>query len=314
MFQQLVNIQRNLRAKLSFFYNVEEKSNKKDEKLNKFLIIEAHKIKKKERKNYKKTHKIFSQGVLDLIIQKKLLNFLQISFIQKMFFVHNRLFLLKYLNEMKLSKKWNFWKKLIKETKVGNPVRFFLYKSSSGNKIFQTYHLKKYQENEDIELNNFEVIFEFGGGYGNLAYTFKKINKHCKFIIFDTKEVNLLQYYYLKKNNLNVNFKNYDSDIDIILLNSLSKLKKQVLKYKNKKKLFVANWSLSETPLSFRKQIESVMDKFDFQLISFQHKFEDIDNVKYFKKLNYNNIKNKRLSKIIPIPYLKNNYYLFSKK
>ena len=80
MFQQLVNIQRNLRAKLSFFYNVEEKSNKKDEKLNKFLIIEAHKIKKKERKNYKKTHKIFSQGVLDLIIKKKLLNFLQNTF------------------------------------------------------------------------------------------------------------------------------------------------------------------------------------------------------------------------------------------
>ena len=38
-------------------------------------------------------------------------------------------------------------------------------------------------------MNNFEVIFEFGGGYGNLAYTFKKINKHCKFIIFDTKEL-----------------------------------------------------------------------------------------------------------------------------
>ena len=314
MIEKLIDIQRNFRAKLSFFYNENEKNNRKDKKLNEFLILEAKKINKKERRNYKKTHKIFSQRVLDLILEGKLLNFLQVSFIQKMFFVHNRLFLAKYLSEMKLSKNWSFWKKLIKETKVGNPVRFFLYQPSSGNKIFQTYHLKKFNEYENVELNNFEVIFEFGGGYGNLAYTFKKINKNSKFIIFDTNEVNLLQFYYLKKNNLNVNFKNYNSKTDIILINSLREFKKQLLIFKNKKKLFVANWSLSETPLSFRRKIQSLIDKFDFQLISFQHKFEDIDNIKYFKKLNYLNKNKNRNSKIIQIPHLKNNYYLFSKK
>ena len=54
-------------------------------------------------------------------------------------------------------------------------------------KFFQTYHLKKYNEFLQKELNNFDAVFEFGGGYGNLAYTFHKINKNCNYVIFDTR-------------------------------------------------------------------------------------------------------------------------------
>ena len=58
-----------------------------------------------------------------------------------MFFVHNRLFLFKYLNEMKKSDDWNLWKKLIQKIILEISKIFFIPKSS-GNKIFQTYHLK----------------------------------------------------------------------------------------------------------------------------------------------------------------------------
>ena len=44
---------------------------------------------------------------------------------------------------MKKSKNWNYWKNLLIENNVGNPVRYFLDPFTSGNKIFQTYHLKK---------------------------------------------------------------------------------------------------------------------------------------------------------------------------
>ena len=74
----------------------------------------------------------------------------------------------------KNSSKWKLWKKLISENNIGNPVRYFLYPKSSGNKIFQTYHLKKYQEFSNMNLKNFEYVIEFGGGYGNMAATFKK--------------------------------------------------------------------------------------------------------------------------------------------
>ena len=314
MLKKLIDTQRNFRAKLSVFFNTTQFDEEKDKKLIKELILKSKKISKKNKKNYKKTHKIFSQNVLNLIQEKKLSNFLQISFIQKMFFVHNRLFLLTYLNELKRSKNWLFWKKLITEVKIGNPVRYFLYPKSSGNKIFQTYHIKKYTDFLKTSLKSFDVIFEFGGGYGNLANTFQKINKNCKYIVFDTPEVNLLQYYYLKKNNVNVSFYDQKKKNRVLLLHNLNKFKKLANKFKNKKILFVANWSLSETPLSLRKKIFPIINLFDFQLISYQSKFEDINNIKYFEIFNEKNILKKRNSKIVPIRKLKNNYYLFSKK
>ena len=99
---------------MSFFYNEKQFVEEKDIELIEELILKSKKISNKNvnKKNYKKTHKIFSEKVLGLIQQKKLSNFLQISFIQKMFFVHNRLFLLTFLNELKLSNNWFFWKKI----------------------------------------------------------------------------------------------------------------------------------------------------------------------------------------------------------
>ena len=62
-----------------------------------------------------------------------------------------------------------------------------------------------------------------------------------------------------------------------------------------------------------RKNIDILLSKFDYQLISFQKNFENIDNLKYFKKLNNINLKKKRVSRLIEVPKIKNNYYLFSK-
>ena len=311
----IVSLQRKIRANLSFFFNKNEILDHRESKLVEHIFINAKKIDNKYKKNYKKTHKIFSSQILDLILKKKLLNFLQLSFIQKMFFVHNRLFLLFYLIEFKSLKNWNYWKKLLKENNIGNPVRYFLYPFTSGNKLFQTYHLKKYNDFSKINLNKFDFILEFGGGYGNMAYTFLKINKNCRYIIFDTEEVNLLQYYYLKKCKIKVSYDNkYILKKGVLLVNSINKIKKILNKNKWKKGLLIANWSISEVPLYFRNKLSFLFNQFDFQLISFQRDFENINNLNYFLDINKVNKSKNRRSALIPIYKIKNNYYLFSKK
>jgi len=309
------SFQRYIRANISFFFSKKEVSNLAEFKLINSVYQLAQNSGLIDNKRKKNTHKIFSQKILNLVLQKNLINFLQKSFIQQMFFVHNRFFLLFYLFKLFFSGKWCLWKKILKESPVGNPVRYIFYPTSSGNKIFQTYHLKKFEDFYGKELKEFNVIFEFGGGYGNLAHSFYKINKKVKYIIFDVFEVNLLQYYYLKKNNLKPSFQKLSNVNNILLLNSINKLQENLEKIKLiKNKIFIANWSLSEVPLSLRKDLHFIFDIFDFQLISFQNYFENINNFQYFNRIKNENKKKNRISSFVQVDYIKNNYYLFSKK
>lgn len=311
---KLRNLLRFLRAKLSIFFNKNENFNPHINQ----IIDEVYKIYndnlRYKKKNRNKTHKIFSKKVFKLIRKKNFLNFLQFSFIQQMFFIHNRLYLLSYLNELKKSSMWKLWKKLILESTIGNPVRYFLYPKSSGNKIFQAYHLKKYQDFCQINLKKFNYVVEFGGGYGNMASNFRKINPKVKFIIFDTHEVNLLQYYYLRRNGFDINFNNYKKINGINLINKINILKSKLKKIKNQKKLLIANWSISETPIKFRKKLVFLFNDFDYQLISYQNKFENINNEIYFKSLKKFNLRKNRRTKIMPITKMKYHNYLFCKK
>ena len=309
----LFNLQRKIRASLSFFYNNKEKADVKIEKIineTYNLLINNYEFKEIEKK---KTHKIFSKEIFELIKNKQQLNFLQNSRVQKIFFIHNRIFLLKYFLKLYFSKKWFFWKKILKENNVGNPIRYFLIPFTSGNKIFQAYHLKKYEDSMRIKVKDFDWIFEFGGGYGNMASNFNVINEKSKYFIFDTFEVSLLQYYYLRRMNFDINF-NSNKIKKINLFYSLDGLKKCLKKNKQKKKLFIANWSLSEVPCSLRSKLKFVFTDFDFQLISFQNQFEGINNLKYFEKINFFNKSRKRTSVILPVDNYKDNCYLFSKK
>ena len=158
------DILRSLRANLSFFFNKNEiKYSRKDITIINKIYNIAFAINNND-KNRLKTHKIFSNKILNLILSKQLLNFLQLGFIQQMFFIHNRIFIIYELLELLKDKKKSFWKKLIYEDNVGSPVRYFLYPYSSGNKIHQTFHLKKF--NDFSKMMSTSVTWGWRGGEG----------------------------------------------------------------------------------------------------------------------------------------------------
>ena len=55
------------------------------------------------------------------------------------------------------------------EDNVGNPVRYFLYPKSSGNKINHVFHLCTLINQFNIDIKKIKNVFEFGGGYGCMA-------------------------------------------------------------------------------------------------------------------------------------------------
>lgn len=267
----------------------------------------------KNNNNLKKTHIIFNENLYSLLKNRKLKKFLRYSFIQKIFFVHNRLFILKELNELKNSENWLFFEKLLIEDNVGDPVRYFLYPRSSGNKINHVYHLSCLEKNLNIKLQNIKNVFEFGGGYGCMARIFSQISEQIKYKIYDTNLVNCLQYYYLKQNDLDVGFDNNKFELvnDLRDFNFNKNLENS---------LFIANWSLSEVPLSLRENVSKSIENFDYIMISFQKNFEDINNLEYFEDLK-EKLKDRYDIKIIINEFYKGNlfkeerhYFLFGKK
>ncbi len=291
------SILRKLATYLSFFFPNKPISVRKSEMILKeiYLKINNHKFQKS---NLKETHIKFNLDIIKLLKGKKIQNFLRESFIQKMFFVHNRLFIYDELKKLKNSSKWNFYKKLLIEDNVGNPIRYFLYPNSSGNQINHVFHISVLIKEFNLDIKKIKYVFEFGGGYGCMARIFSKINRKIKYTCFDTYYVNLLQFYYLKYNNLNVGFsKNYN-----FFLSSNSK-KIRNLKKNNYNSLFIANWSISETPVKFRKKFETIIKNCTYILISFQENFEDIDNLQYFYKLR------KKISNNFQIKIIKNKFY-----
>ncbi len=236
---------------------------------------------------------------MNIIKSKKLKSFLRNQLIQKVFFIHNRFFILYELKELKKDKKWYLWKKLLNENDIGNPVKYFLYPKSSGNRIRQVYLIKKFVDsNNSINIRKINKIIELGGGYGCMADIFKKINKKNSYTIYDMFEVNFLQYYYLKMNNYNPRLNSINTTLNLI--SSISNLNKYAKK--NKDYLFIANWSISEFPLNFRKKFIKTILKAKYSAISFQENFEGINNFKFFNKI-LKKTKKKYFSKIQPLDH-----------
>lgn len=287
------NILRKLLASLSFYCRNKKISSKKDNKIRNEISLRITQ-KKFDNKNLNKTHLEFNSQLLSILKNFNIKKFLRINFIQKMFFLHNRLFVFWELQELKKNRNWKFYQRLLIEDDVGDPIRYFLYPKSSGNQINHVYHLNVLSNEMSLNLKkNVKKIFEFGGGYGCMARIFSKINRNIKYNCFDTPNVSLLQYYYLKHNNLNVGF---TKNKKIFLTSNLNKIQKE-------NDLFIANWSLSEAPLSFRKNFVKIISKSKYVLISFQEKFEDIDNYIFFNKLRT------KLSKKFQIKIIKNKFY-----
>lgn len=285
---------------LSFFYrNKLDIYSKLDFKV-KNEILKILKNRKFAKKNLTQTHKNFNNKLHKIFLKKKIISFLRFSFIQKMFFIHNRFFIVKELNALRADKKnWKLYKKLIKEDNVGDPVRYIFYPKSSGNRINQVYHLSILIKLFDFDIKKISSVFEFGAGYGLMARIFLLINRSTRYLIFDTFYTNLLQYYYLKLLGFNPYFK-IDKKKNIFLLNDIKDLKK----YSNKKiDLFIANWSISETPLQFRSKFINFIENSNFILISFQEFFEKINNLEYFNYLKH------ELSYKFDIKIVKNKYY-----
>ena len=196
-----------------------------------------------------------------------------------------------------INSNWNKWSRAITETRVGNPPRYAYYKKSSGNLIHTAYNLSRLIDYYKIDIEKINEIIEFGAGYGCMAKLINNLGFNGKYVIFDIPEFLALQKYYLRSTDTKENFD---------FINQIEKLED------SNPDIFIATWSLSESPIEIRDEFLEKIGKPQYMLIAYQANFESIDNIKYFQEYrksnqNYNWINCK-------INHLPKNYYLIGKK
>lgn len=206
--------------------------------------------------------------LLQYIIERDINTFLHWDIIQETMYVHRTGYAQTELFEIQNDVKFRNIPDTVQVSPVGSPI-------SWENHAHMIYHLKEYGNKTNNIDYSFNTILEFGGGFGNMAYIYKKLKPNVKYIIFDFPEFNLLQKWFLEQNGI----------FDVIFISSLEELQQ----YKNID-LLIATWSLSEAPLDFRKNFLSSIECKNF-LFAYQKHFDDsnafchIDNDSFFKEM-----------------------------
>jgi hypothetical protein len=155
--------------------------------------------------------------------------------------------------------------------------------------IGNAYKLSQLILTHQVDLTKINTIFEFGGGYGSIARLCFRLGFKGTYIIFDLPEFSALQKYFLSASELPVKISMVPIKAEpntVVLLSQASQLKEQL--GNTPADMFTATWSLSESPLSLRETIVSLIKNVKYFLIAYQEKFpvySGTDNIAYFKKL-----------------------------
>ena len=225
-------------------------------------------------------------------IRSKLLNEEPFNFLEwevikfTMFTQYPAKYLKDELRELKREHDYkDYWKPALIEQDLGAPIRYPYFLESSGQLIHHAYHLLKLKQFLSVKPDEITNIFEFGGGYGNLAKLSFNLGFEGTYYIYDLPEFSALQRFYLNCLNFNELIDQQDGQRSFSVLSDIAHLKEvEELFCQSNENLFIATWSFSESPLDLRKKFIPLIKNCSFILIAFLKEFKEVNNLEYFKE------------------------------
>ena len=196
------------------------------------------------------------------------------------------------LEYLKHSGDWTSrWCAAIEECSVGHPIPYMHYPASSGNLIHQAYHLARFEKETGMRISDTHFIFEFGAGYGSMCRLAHNLGFRGRYLLYDLAPFSALQKFFLKCIGFELHsfqsFKTAESGV--VCLSNIEELKEVISDCpQSADPLFIATWSLSETPVQLRNLILPLMASFKALLIAYQSQFREINNIDFFRQWTAN--------------------------
>jgi hypothetical protein len=248
-----------------------------------------------------------------LVLNQNPREFLRWDIVSSTMFITYASYISRELKYLRSQSDWNTrWRSAIKESLVGYPIAYIFYPASSGNLIHHAYHVAQFEEKTRAQVHEIDFVLEYGGGYGSMCRLFYNLGFRGKYVIFDLPSFSALQIYYLKTLGLPVQpITGLKSRTGIVCVSDNSILESILVDCANENKLFIATWSMSETPSSVRDTILSLVSDFQSFLIAYQDRFGEVNNLGYFDRWK-ETVKNVFWHNW-QIEHIPGNYYLIGK-
>lgn len=169
------------------------------------------------------------------------------------------------------------WAPATVEDPVGSPPPLPGLPQASGNRVHHAYQFRHLERTAGVAVQDLTGVVEFGGGYGAMCVVAHRLGFRGTYTVFDLPEWSALQRWYVGEVGLPVGERpgvQVVSDEDDL---------RTAIAGSGPADLFVAMWSLSETPLELRERLLPGGEGFGAWLFGYQAGFEGIDNVAWFE-------------------------------
>lgn len=248
-----------------------------------------------------------------LVLKDDPRRFLRWDVVRRTMFVGNARYIRHELAHLKSRPDWAVrWQPAIRESTAGRPLAYGGYVQSSANLIHHAYHLARFEEITRVPVTDFHSVVEFGGGYGSMCRLFRNLGFTGRYVIYDLAQMCALQEFYLKCLGLpaSMSVGQEQSQAPISCISHLDLLSQLVSEGAvAARSLFLATWSLSETPVELRNTLLPLAQDFHGFLIAFQHRFGEVDNAEFFRRFRESHDSVRFYS--VPIHHLPGHEYLF---
>ncbi len=220
-----------------------------------------------------------------------------------------------YLHHVVSSSRWSAqFQRAVTESPVGQPLVNPYYPLSSPLLMQHAYHVIRLLEAGGLDPQALRLIVDFGGGYGSFFRLLRNLGYRDKYLIWDIPVMCALQRFYLR--NVFPEGPAGEPPRNLEWLVSGDAGAPQAVRAlaagSGGASLFVATWSLSETPLAVREAVTPVLEDFGYVLCVYQRAFGGIDNTAYFAGLA------ERLTQFrwlhAECPVYPNNFYLIGER